>query len=278
MTGVKAGRADRWVNGVASLTTQEIHCGDQDVNIQTSTIQVPVGASGTLPSLDPPDYGYHTTISYLIHVPKVPYMRLWIDDVEPSCQNRSTRRQERDRHELVHVPYFIHCPLPHCAWRGNRADLFKKHWQQEDHRSYHEYYGRTPEQGHIETFDPWVILKQIINGAISLREGEDQAIVSVQVKAYELQKSSMWLDPWGRNKRHLMGQTREQVRVGDSQRHTRQFGLGLPRPLHVSVITFATSLHTHTRSVSLPPLPSPISLFIHPSPITSRRTPTRIAS
>ncbi|KAI9428563.1 hypothetical protein H4582DRAFT_2067010 [Lactarius indigo] len=85
-------------------------------------------------------------------------------------------RQERDRRELKHVPYFIHCPLPHCMWRGNRTNLFKKHWQQEDHRSSHEYYGHTPGRSQIETFDPWLILNQIIDGVISLREGEGQAI------------------------------------------------------------------------------------------------------
>ncbi|KAI9455346.1 hypothetical protein BJY52DRAFT_651669 [Lactarius psammicola] len=126
----------------------------------------------------------------------------------PICQELFPRRQERDRHELTHVPYFMHCPLPHCAWRGNRANLFKKHWQQEDHRSYHGHYGHTPEWSQIETFDPWVILNQIVNGAISLREGEDQAIVLVRGKALELQKPSMWIDPWGRNKRHSIGQAR----------------------------------------------------------------------
>ncbi|KAH9012652.1 hypothetical protein EDB85DRAFT_1013150 [Lactarius pseudohatsudake] len=118
------------------------------------------------------------------------------------CTESFPRRQERDRHELKHVPYFIHCPLLHCVWRGNRTNLFKKHWQQEDHRSYHEYYGSTPGRGQTETFDPRLILKQIINGDISLREGEDQAIFLVQVKGYELQKPSMLTDPWGRNKRH----------------------------------------------------------------------------
>lgn len=126
----------------------------------------------------------------------------------PICSESFARRQERDRHELKHVPYFIHCPLPHCAWRGNRTNLFKKHWQQEDHRRYHEYYGRTPKRSQIETFDPRLILNQITNGAISLHEGEDQAISLVQVKACELQKMSMLMDPWGRNKRYLMGQPR----------------------------------------------------------------------
>ncbi|KAH8996530.1 hypothetical protein EDB86DRAFT_1009911 [Lactarius hatsudake] len=124
------------------------------------------------------------------------------------CSESFLRRQERDRHELKHVPYFIHCPLPHCAWRGNRINLFKKHWQREDHRSYHEHYGRTPERSQIETFDPLLVLNQVVNGSLSLREGEDQAIFLVQVKACELQKPSMLMDPWGRNKRQLIGRAR----------------------------------------------------------------------
>jgi hypothetical protein len=121
------------------------------------------------------------------------------------CPESFHRRQEQERHRLTHVPYFLHCPLPHCEWRGNRANLFKRHWQQEDHRSYHEQYGHNPEQSQVETYDPLLILNQLINGAISLSEAEEQAIVLVQVKAYELQKPSMGRDPWGR-KRHLMTQ------------------------------------------------------------------------
>ncbi|KAN0134004.1 hypothetical protein V8E53_008222 [Lactarius tabidus] len=122
----------------------------------------------------------------------------------PICPGSFSRWQELDRHKLTHVPYFMHCPLPHCAWRGNRAGLFKRHWQQEDHRSYHELYGRSPERSQIETFNPWVILDQIVNGAISLHEGKVQAISLVRVKACELQKLGMWLEPWGRHNRHLI--------------------------------------------------------------------------
>lgn len=130
----------------------------------------------------------------------------------PICLGAFSRWQERDRHELIHLPYFMHCPLPHCAWRGNRAGTFKNHWRQEDHRSYHEIYGRTPERSQIETFDPWVILNQIANGAITPREGEVQAILLVRMKACELQRLSMWMEPWGRNTRHLMGRTQRQPR------------------------------------------------------------------
>lgn len=124
----------------------------------------------------------------------------------PICPGSFSRWQERDRHELTHVPYFIHCPLPHCAWRGNRTGLFKKHWQQEDHRGYHEYFGHTPERSQSETFNPREILNQIASGALSLRAGEVKAIVLVRVKACELQKLSMWMDPWGRNKKHWIRQ------------------------------------------------------------------------
>ena len=107
----------------------------------------------------------------------------------------------------------MHCPLPHCAWRGNRAGSFKKHWQKEDHRSYHELYGRAPGRSQIQTFDPWMILTQIISGAISFREGEEQAIFLVQAKACELNKPGMWMDPWGRNKMRLMEQRTQPFRL-----------------------------------------------------------------
>ena len=92
----------------------------------------------------------------------------------------------------------MHCPLPHCAWRGNRADLFNIHWQQEDHRGYHVYYGRTPKRNQIETYDPWIILNQIKDGAISIREGAIRASILVLVKAFVLQKANVW---WGRSRK-----------------------------------------------------------------------------
>ena len=45
------------------------------------------------------------------------------------CPESFHRRQERERHRLTHVPYFSHCPLPHCAWRGNRCNLFQYNHQ-----------------------------------------------------------------------------------------------------------------------------------------------------
>ena len=90
----------------------------------------------------------------------------------------------------------MHCPLPHCAWRGNRADLFNSHWQQEDHRAYHAQYGRTPKRSQIETYDPWIILNQIKDGVISIREGKIKALSLVLVKSFALHKANIWTDAW----------------------------------------------------------------------------------
>lgn len=110
------------------------------------------------------------------------------------CQKVFSRRQDRDRHELAHLPPFLHCPVPDCTWRGNRADSFRKHWHQKDHQ---EQYGHTPERSQIETFNPKAILDQVRSGAISFTEGQDQALLLVQVKARELAKPDMWTNPWG---------------------------------------------------------------------------------
>jgi len=58
-----------------------------------------------------------------------------------------------------------------------------------------------------------LILNQMIDGAISLPEGEVQAIGLVQVKASQLQKPSMWRDPWGRQKRRVLGQAQGQAQA-----------------------------------------------------------------
>ncbi|KAN0138421.1 hypothetical protein V8E53_003884 [Lactarius tabidus] len=111
------------------------------------------------------------------------------------------RWQDRGRHEQAHLPHFLHCPLPHCEWRGNRTHTFKTHWQKKDHRPFHKFYGHFPERSQIETYDPQPILNQFRNGEISFSEAADQAIFVVQVMAYELQKPSMWRHPWGRGRK-----------------------------------------------------------------------------
>lgn len=134
-----------------------------------------------LPSSPSPIYDIITRL--------VTTMKRWGFSIYP---NSIPHLRERGGYLLRHVPYFIHCPVPHCPWRGKRADLFNRHWQQEDHRGYHVYYGRTPKRSQIETYNPWIILNPIKDGVISIREGGILANCLVLWKSFALQKTNVW--------------------------------------------------------------------------------------
>ena len=116
------------------------------------------------------------------------------------CRKKFSREQDRSSHEPSHLPHSIHCPLLHCAWRGNRVYAFRRHWRKTDHLSYHQQYGHAPEGDQIETFKPHVILELIKNGGISLTGGEVMACGLVEMKGRELQKLGMWTNLWGRKR------------------------------------------------------------------------------
>ena len=118
------------------------------------------------------------------------------------CGMVFSRWQDQDRHERAHLPLCLHCPAPDCQWRGSRPYSFENHWQRNDHRRYHEKYGHTLERSQFQTFDPKVILEQVRSGVISFTEGQDKAILLVQVKARELGKLDMWTNKGGLNRRH----------------------------------------------------------------------------
>jgi uncharacterized C2H2 Zn-finger protein len=115
----------------------------------------------------------------------------------PACGLIFSRWQDRDRHVLTHLPHWIHCPLLHCAWRGNRIKSIKLHWKRQDHLQYHESYGPTPIRDQFEIFDPQPFVNQTKAGTISASDAASQALIIVDVKADQLQKLSLSENPWG---------------------------------------------------------------------------------
>jgi hypothetical protein len=109
----------------------------------------------------------------------------------PACGLKLYRWRDRDRHILTHLPHWIHCPLPHCAWRGNRVKSIAKHWMRQDHLPYHESYGLTPRLEQFQIFDPQEFVNLITAGIISASDAAVLALIIVGVKAKQLQKSSM---------------------------------------------------------------------------------------
>ena len=115
----------------------------------------------------------------------------------PACGTKLNRWQDRDRHISTHLPHWIHCPLPHCSWRGNRIKSIELHWKRQDHLRHHESYGSTLRQEQFEIFDPQVFVNQIKAGTISTKDAAAQALIIVTAKASLLQKPSMSENRWG---------------------------------------------------------------------------------
>jgi hypothetical protein len=116
----------------------------------------------------------------------------------PECLEKFSRWQDCDRHILTHLPHWIHCPLPHCSWRGNRVKSFEHHWTRtNDHLPYYESYGGIPGRDHFEIFDQRELLKQIKAGTISVGVAASHARLCVISKAVQLRKLSLLENDWG---------------------------------------------------------------------------------
>ncbi len=112
----------------------------------------------------------------------------------PSCPEQFSRWQDRDRHLLKHLPHWIHCPLLDCQWRGNRRNVFLKHWEAKHSR----HSGDTPGSSEFTIYDPKVFIDSIRNRTISVHETAEIALYLVYAKANQLQKLSLLINPWGR--------------------------------------------------------------------------------
>jgi hypothetical protein len=114
------------------------------------------------------------------------------------CPASFNRSQERKRHLLTHLPYWIHCPDPGCSWRGNRLGAFRKHWGSDHPSSIQE-----PDKDRYEIYDPFPLVEVIIEGSLCIKAAQNKAISMVLMKASELGNSELCDNPWGHRKRKL---------------------------------------------------------------------------
>ncbi|KAI9452219.1 hypothetical protein BJY52DRAFT_946770 [Lactarius psammicola] len=111
----------------------------------------------------------------------------------PTCLTRFRRWQDRDRHLLSHLPHRIHCPLLDCQWRGNRVNVFVKHWE----TNHSGQPGGTPGPSEFIVYDTKVFVNLINNGIISVDVAGKCALDLVHMKANQLRKLSLSSNPWG---------------------------------------------------------------------------------
>ena len=115
----------------------------------------------------------------------------------PACGLKLTRRKDLDRHISTHLPHWIHCPLPHCSWRGNRIKSIDS---------------TGSDRITSGTTSPMAALLDKNNsrysthkcswikaGTISTSDAAAQALIIVAAKANQLQKPSMSENRWATN-------------------------------------------------------------------------------
>ncbi len=112
----------------------------------------------------------------------------------PVCGVPSRRAQERNRHLLSHLPYWIACSFDTCTWRGDRLDTFTKHLYDE-HQTI-----RLDEHGYW-LYNPWPLVNGVVEGSISIEHAKQCAIAEVVNIASVIGKQELLGDPCGRKEK-----------------------------------------------------------------------------
>jgi hypothetical protein len=110
------------------------------------------------------------------------------------CTKDFGRPQERDRHLLTYLPYWLFCPFPDCSWRGDRYNNLKNHWL------IHANTSLCPRIEDCKIYEPAPLVQSIVRGE-SLIEVTATAISAVTSRAIELDKVGVWRDDWGHRRR-----------------------------------------------------------------------------
>ena len=124
------------------------------------------------------------------------------DNCCPICSALPARPQDRKRHKVSHLPYWLQCPNPGCPWRGDRWEhlrthRLKKHRLKKHRIKVHPSNSQASDKLKSIIYNPWPLVEGITDN-ITLEEARKVAIDLVEKKALEVGKSELWGDPWGR--------------------------------------------------------------------------------
>ncbi|KAI0250308.1 hypothetical protein BJV78DRAFT_589484 [Lactifluus subvellereus] len=110
------------------------------------------------------------------------------------CGKSYLRQQEVERHLMsCHLPDWIGCPYPHCFWRHDRTEEFKKHLLKT-----HSCNLSDLEKKQYEIYDRDYILQFILDQRQSVDKVAGYALNFVGERARELGKGEWLNDLWGR--------------------------------------------------------------------------------
>ncbi|KAH9952555.1 hypothetical protein BC827DRAFT_254759 [Russula dissimulans] len=117
----------------------------------------------------------------------------------PRCERGFRRWQDKARHICTHLPHSYHCPLARCPWRSGRYENVTRHWN-----NTHPEYGPVPSRQQSQIFYSKGLVTAIIDGALTVDDAAEIALLVVAIKAVELDKGDVWQNGWGR--RTMTGQ------------------------------------------------------------------------
>ena len=116
----------------------------------------------------------------------------------PVCAALLGRSQDQRRHILSHLPDWLQCPDPGCSWRGDRWETLNRH-----QHKVHPSSSQEPDKNIAVIYNPWQLVRGIIEGTTLIEYARACAISMVERRAFELGKSGLWGDFWGRKGRKL---------------------------------------------------------------------------
>jgi len=109
----------------------------------------------------------------------------------PVCGQTFKRKQERNRHLRSYLPHCIYCPFPGCAWRCDRHDNLRNHWEKN-----HADYGQAPQKRGCEIYNPDAFVKSVSRGEMSIEQAAESALSEVIRRAFEEDKQDLWAENW----------------------------------------------------------------------------------
>lgn len=133
-------------------------------------------------------------IVYRVCVPKRPTHDT--DWLCPICPTLLARSQDRRRHILSHLPHWLQCPDPGCSWRGDRWETLNRH-----RHNVHTSSSQEPDKNATVIYNPWPLVRGIIEGTTLIEDARAFAISMVERRAFESGKLGLWVDFWGRRGR-----------------------------------------------------------------------------
>jgi len=142
-----------------------------------------------------------SNLEYLVDAPQASAMMKPARDTRnrygcPGCHAAFGRVQDRKRHMLSHLPYWLQCPIGDCAWRGDSWMNLDRH-----HRKNHPCSGQEVDRNESMIYKPWPLIEGI-EDETTLQNATQQAISLLGVRAVELRKLGLWEgNIWGRKKR-----------------------------------------------------------------------------